>query len=116
MRRTLSILMLFALPLLSNCGGCGDRYSEGVRVGSLVKLSERGLVYKSWEGQLHVGATNTSTSSNVWDFSCRNPQVVRKLQEAAQRSEVPVKIVYKEWWWAPTAISTSYEALDVQPL
>lgn len=47
------------------------KYSSGSRVGVINKVSQKGLFWKSYEGQMAleglVGSENTS--ANVWDFS-----------------------------------------------
>ena len=48
-------------------------YSEGTRAGFVIKVSKKGFVFKTWEGQLNLqsfGAANTGNSfTEVFDFS-----------------------------------------------
>ena len=37
---------------------CGITYSEGTRSGVLTKISKRGFVFKTFEGELNVGGLN----------------------------------------------------------
>jgi hypothetical protein len=117
----MSRLPVFALALslclLPSCQGCDDTYSRGERVGTVIKLSEKGVLFKSWEGELHLGGDALSaTGANTWSFSCRNDEVTRKLQAAARMPNKPVRIVYKQWLVGPSYIDTGYEILDVQEI
>lgn len=48
------------------------KFSEGTRVGSLLKFSKKGFVFKTYEGTVNLEFINTSGGklvSNTWDFS-----------------------------------------------
>lgn len=50
-------------------------YSEGSRTGYLVKFSHKGLLFKTYEGELNLGGMNAGTNSvmnNLWDFSVKS--------------------------------------------
>ncbi len=105
------------LSLIPSCSGCGSDYSKGERTGTIVKLSERGFQYKSFEGQMHLGSSGAAaTGANVWAFSARDPEVIMKLQKVAKTPDKPVRLIYKEWLISPMQISTAYEIIDVQEL
>ena len=61
--------------------------SDGKRVGTITKFSHKGLFVKSYEGELNMGGFRDRTDSegkhsvvgNVWEFSCSNPEVAKKL-------------------------------------
>ncbi|MCS7017971.1 MAG: hypothetical protein RMJ87_01890 [Cytophagales bacterium] len=36
-------------------------YSEGYRVGKVMKISRKGVLFKTWEGQLNVEGITTTT-------------------------------------------------------
>ncbi len=66
-------------------------YSEGTRTGYMRKLSNKGFVYKTWEGELQMpGITSAAdghemvTGGNIWLFSVKRgeDQVVKDLQDA----------------------------------
>ncbi|MEI6866437.1 hypothetical protein [Flavicella sp.] len=54
-------------------------YSEGYRSGQLVKVSYKGLVFKTWEGQLSQGVSE----SQVFNFSIEDDEerVIKLLQD-----------------------------------
>ncbi|MFV0540336.1 MAG: 6-phosphogluconate dehydrogenase [Aestuariibaculum sp.] len=66
-------------------------YSEGVRAGELVKFSKKGVVFKTWEGQLSQGVSEELQ----FPFSVEksNESVVAELQKYQGRY---VKLTYVE--------------------
>ena len=59
-------------------------YSEGTRTGYLMKLSKKGYVFKTHEGQLNLGGLQddqTSILGNTWNFSLTDHALVEKLEE-----------------------------------
>lgn len=59
-------------------------YSEGTRTGTLIKISKKGYVLKTYEGQLNLGGFSTGDDGvvgNIWNFSVSDERVFRKLQE-----------------------------------
>jgi hypothetical protein len=75
-------------------------YSEGSRAGTIVKLSRRGVLVKTFEGQLNLGGFSGETgspASSLWDFSVSNgkKEVIQQLEEASLNGK-RVKLYYKE--------------------
>ncbi|MCC5944340.1 MAG: hypothetical protein JJT94_05350 [Bernardetiaceae bacterium] len=69
-------------------------YSNGTRSGVVMKVSKKGYVFKTWEGELHVdGLSPDKRSSNqlssVWRFSVEQSEreLVQKLENYAQTGE-----------------------------
>lgn len=62
--------------------GC---YSEGVRVGTIQKFSQKGYINKSWEGELVMegdkisGDRSRIRGGNVWAFSVLDPNVAKVI-------------------------------------
>ena len=85
-------------------------YSEGYRSGQLVKLSYKGLLFKTWEGQLSQGVSD----GQVFKFSIEgNEERVLKLLQDYQGSNV--RLMFKERyrtfvWWG----DTKYFVVDVE--
>ncbi len=47
-------------------------YSQGSRTGLLMKFSNKGYVFKTWEGELNLGGVTQEGGSllnNIWQFS-----------------------------------------------
>jgi uncharacterized protein YxeA len=67
-------------------------FSEGNRVGSVVKISEKGVLFKTWEGQLNYG-----DNKEMWDFSIpKSQEQVRLSIDNANEDNKRVKLYYKE--------------------
>jgi len=66
-------------------------YSEGFRAGELVKISKRGLVFKTWEGRLSQGVSE----EQQFDFSIqkKDMDVIEKLKQLQGKR---VKLTYIE--------------------
>ena len=69
-------------------------YSEGTRAGMVIKLSKRGVVFKTWEGQLNLqtfGAVtaNGNALNEVFSFSVESgsDSLYRQLEEASLSGE-----------------------------
>jgi len=69
-------------------------YSNGVRSGVVVKISERGYVFKTYEGQLNIGTfgafKNQGDLNTVFEFSVPRDreEVVKKLMEQVKFKSV----------------------------
>jgi hypothetical protein len=68
-------------------------YDEGVRAGNVVRISKKGMAFKTFEGQLNLqsfGALKGTTPfSETFDFSVENgnAQVIRELEAVALSGE-----------------------------
>lgn len=69
-------------------------YSEGTRAGMVIKLSKRGVVFKTWEGQLNLqtfGALtpNGNALNEVFNFSVETGEdsLYRVLEESSLSGE-----------------------------
>ncbi len=54
-------------------------YSEGTRAGELIKFSHKGVVFKTWEGEISQGISG----AQIFSFSVldEEAEVITKLQE-----------------------------------
>lgn len=122
MKTKLIIALLSILTLV----GCTENYSNGERIGFVTKFSQKGLIWKAWEGELNLTQTGMNTSS-LFDFSIDNdredPGIIRTLDSAATLGW-KVKIRYHETFgknWLRNRGETSHfvssvEVLDRKPL
>jgi hypothetical protein len=95
MRKTitisLSILILAGLGYVSFL--YYGVYSEGVRAGTVIKLSRKGVMFKTWEGQLNIRSFGAVSSNNqlseVFEFSIESDQeqTIKLLQEVSLSGE-----------------------------
>lgn len=83
---------------------CGLTYSEGTRSGILTKVSKKGYVFKTYEGELIIGGLNEGDGAimpaTVFKFSILDQKVYQQL-EADQGRKVIVyyKEVIKNFFW-----------------
>jgi hypothetical protein len=82
--KQLALVALMASMLV----GCGE-YSDGERVGTIQKFSRKGLIAKTWEGEMLLGGlkrktvsgtdsnggstSSTSMVANVFEFTVEDP-------------------------------------------
>ena len=96
----------------------GWTYSDGTRAGDLIKISRKGVVFKTFEGQLNLGGFqaggNDGLSGNIWDFSVTDKDVYQKLQTFEGKR---VKLHYKQRYRAfPWQGKTEYFVDEVTPV
>ncbi|MEL7022028.1 MAG: hypothetical protein AAGK47_10485, partial [Bacteroidota bacterium] len=57
----------------------------GTRAGDLIKISKKGYLFKTYEGQLKLGGIDLENEdeglSDTWSFSVTNDAIYRKLEE-----------------------------------
>lgn len=87
-------------------------YSDGDRVGYVLKLSEKGWLCKTWEGELSM-ATVPGVMPEKWAFSVRADDVAQRIQ-AAQGQQVA--LTYEEHKGVPSTCfgETDYFVTDVK--
>lgn len=76
-------------------------YSEGFRVGKVIKISHKGYLFKTWEGTLDFGYLQTNpdggVATRIWDFSVAPGNAdVRAQIDAAIAGDYKVKLHYRE--------------------
>lgn len=92
-------------------GGCGRGYSDGDRSGVVVKLSRKGVIWKSWEGEMRLGGDQNVTSGS-WVFSVRDDSLVSPLQSSLNTGK-RVTVHYTQWLHQPIEMESDYEVLKV---
>lgn len=113
MKLWISILMILSL---AGCA-CGRGYSEGERTGTVYKLSRKGLVFKSWEGEMLLGGarqTDQGAVANVWAFTIVDPRLVKVVSEA-QDSGAPMTAHYIQWFNSGPSMESDYELTTIAP-
>lgn len=80
--RKLSWILLAVLLLGSVSYYCYRTYtiSEGTRTGTLFKVSKKGILFKTYEGQLHLGGSAVMSEISIWDFSVKDEATYQQLQ------------------------------------
>lgn len=75
-------------------------YSEGERAGYVQKFSKRGVLVKTWEGELAMVSQPGTVPEKFW-FSCRIPAVADSIN-AAMGTRVVLK--YEQHVGLPTSV------------
>ena len=91
-------LILFLSVVTLFLSFCSNSYSNGERIGTVNKLSKKGLVFDSWEGHLNLTQTGM-TSTDGWDFSIDNdhePEGLITSLDSAANCGWKVKLTYTE--------------------
>lgn len=76
-------------------------YSQGYRAGKLIKFSQKGFVFKTWEGQIYQGTITpddqAGIASKYWDFSVDRDRtdIIKKLEDA-MLTKHEVRLHYRE--------------------
>ncbi|MEX2017323.1 MAG: hypothetical protein WD876_02520 [Candidatus Pacearchaeota archaeon] len=99
-------------------------YSQGQRVGVINKVSEKGLIWTTKEGQLSLeGRTSTGepTGAGTWDFSIEKGSKnaediysqIKKYMEDGKRVKISYNEPFATWPWRS---ETNYLIQSVEPL
>lgn len=95
-----SLFTLAALIVILSMSSCSENYSNGERVGLITQFSHKGLIWKSWEGQLNLTQTGMNSSGiEPFQFSLDNDindSTVRNKIDSAANLGWKVKLVYHE--------------------
>ncbi len=97
---------------------CSWTYSKGTRAGTLIKISYKGVVFKTYEGQLNLGGFQSDPDSgiagNIWNFSVADDEIYQKLQDYEGRQ---VKLYYRQRYKAmPWQGDTEYFVYQIEPV
>ena len=89
-------------------------YSSGERAGYVQKLSEKGWVCKTFEGEL-VLVSMPGTQAEKFFFTVRDKDIAKKINESVGKR---VRLIYEEHLGVPTTCfgETGYYVHDVQLL
>ena len=77
-------------------------YSDGVRTGTLIKITKKGYIYKTYEGTLNLGGMVSNGEggvvANTWKFSIPNKELYSELSDNEGKI---VSLAYKEYILVP---------------
>lgn len=105
-----SVVLLLGTLAFSGCGT-----SDGFREGVITKLSYKGWVNKSWEGELTQDTWKSRGEggvTNAWEFSCLDPAVAKQLSEVP--SGARVRLHYHQIGGIQFNTNTSYRIVKVE--
>jgi hypothetical protein len=110
----LAIIIPVALFALYTWAALTWVYSSGERAGYVQKLSEKGYVCKTYEGEL-VLVSMPGTQAEKFFFTVKKPELAKKINESIGKK---VRLTYEEHKGLPTSCfgETSYFVQDVSVL
>jgi hypothetical protein len=117
MKTTSFIIIAVVLFMLANV--FSPTFSEGNRVGMITKFSHKGIIFKSYEGEMNSGGlrkselADESLTANTFEFSVNDTRIVN-LIDSAMSSGIRVQLSYDQHLWAPYNLSTAYIITDVK--
>jgi hypothetical protein len=89
----------FAIAACS-LAACGD-YSDGSRTGHIIKLSHKGVVCKTWEGELALGSSNLMTMGPIFEFTVEDPKVLEAIKQKMNAGAQITLDYHQEMWVMP---------------
>ena len=121
------ILSLLWLICVAPITGVYYGYSTGERTGDIYKFSQKGMFWKSWEGEMYLGGVSTNANGNLqmerFNFSIPSRQekekadLIKKIKECAiNRKTMECTIQYKQWLIAPIYQDTEYTVVGVKQI
>lgn len=115
------LLILIALGGVGSCriNGCGRGYSEGTRIGVVTKLSRKGFIFKSLEGEALIGGFDASSDGGTmtprtFEFSVESQDVADRLTKFASEG-ARVVLTYEQYAIQPARLQTSYVVVQAEP-
>lgn len=89
-------LVIVVLILLTSTGYYFYRnftVSEGTRIGLLYKISKKGILFKTYEGQVQLAGATVMSKESAWEFSVVDKYTYQTLQQLEGKT---VRLYYKE--------------------
>ena len=114
----ISLISGVIILIIINFTGFGGGYSEGERTGTLTKFSKKGLIFKTWEGQMNLGGMVPDSENhmipNIFRFSVTDDKVAKNILES-MRAGKKVSLKYTQWIISPKPImGTDYDVISIK--
>ena len=97
--------------ILSIFGGFMPNYSDGERAGTVYKLSHKGMIWKSYEGEMNLGGmaadANGTMVPNRFVFSVTDPEIVEQINQASTSGN-RIMVHYHQYLVKPMKLETQY--------
>ena len=115
------ILILAFIVFLAICAfSYWGTYEEGVMAGKILRISKKGVVFKTYEGKLSLesfGALKSASPiAETFDFSVENneKEVIKQLEEVALSGERINLHFVKRYMAFPWRGNTKYFAVQIE--
>ena len=115
-----SILFLILILIAVFCFLYFAKYDEGTRAGTVVRVSKKGVIFKTYEGQLNLqtfGAVKGSSPFiETFEFSVerKNDHIVKELESSSLTGERVNLRYYKRYIAFPWRGKTKYFIIAVE--
>jgi len=108
----LLVVLVIAGPVLWTWATLSYDYSDGERAGYVQKLSRKGWICKTWEGELAL-VNLPGAMPEIFHFSVRDDDVAKRLQDAVGKR---VALTYEQHIGVPTSCfgETEYFIVNVR--
>jgi hypothetical protein len=105
-KRLFFTFLILILAFVAYIFICGITYSSGTRTGVVIKLSQKGVLFKTYEGELNLGGISegdgTIMPTRLWNFSIEkhNKSVYDSItQFQGKHVRLYYKEVLKNFFW-----------------
>lgn len=89
-------------------------YSTGVRHGYITKISRKGVIFKTYEGEMQIGTGQQAALQEPFEFSVKSENVRQKIATLVGSGQ-RVQVQYRQWLVMPWTVGeTGYEIVDVR--
>jgi len=111
---TTAIMAALFCPIAQLTGGFLPDYSEGYREGYVTKISQKGIIWKTFEGQIQVGTGSQAALQAPFDFSTDDPDMAEFVEGYLGDR---VRIKYSQWFIMPFSKGESgYTIIEILPI
>jgi hypothetical protein len=110
------IVLIITLSIVTGFTGIGPNYSNGERVGIVTKLSEKGVIFKSWEGELLMALPiDVAGTTQPEKFAFNVEKACVERMNTAMKESKRVTLIYRQWWSKPNyKIDHDYVVTDIK--
>lgn len=108
MQKLKKYLVVFALFIFILLGAGAafimyGNYADGYRVGTILKMSKKGVIFKTWEGELSQGflestqdAGSAGVGTKIWYFTAEDDDAIIQVMDKAIEGGHRVKLFFHE--------------------
>lgn len=113
----LALLVIVGIPSCKMMGGVNKEYSEGSRTGVVYKISKKGFIWNTYEGEMSLQLTSKDSEGQLVNekflFSVSDESVAKDIEEAS-KSGNPITLHYQQYWMRGYKYgSTGYDIIGV---
>jgi prepilin-type N-terminal cleavage/methylation domain-containing protein len=116
------IVVIFCALMVPIFGG--GNVSDGARVGCVGKFANKGVMVKSWEGELIMGGTKGSSDgdgglslvANVWEFTVMDNGIAEQINMLLDTGHRAKFFYHQSFFYNPFVRDTAYTVWKVEDL